>query len=294
LRTDVACIIPTHDRPDLLSQALDSVLGQAMAPAEVVVVDDLDDPHTATVVAAVALQAPFPVRHVVNRALGGASGSRNAGAAASTAPVLAFLDDDDAWRPEYLRDACAALQQSGAEAVISGLTRFRQDGGIQQIVMPPLPAITGRLYEKNFGMTGSNLVITRPAFERIGGFDPALPVFNDWDFLIRMVGADTTYTALPQPLVEWREHGGDRISTPTLRRARGIEAFVAKHAGAMPAVNRRNLTADALGIRRRNADSILGRCVLAARLLCLLGPREAISRRLHPRRRHAFEAGYQP
>ena len=111
MRTDVACIIPTHDRPDLLSQALDSVLGQAMAPAEVVVVDDLDDPHTATVVAAVALQAPFPVRHVVNRALGGASGSRNAGAAASTAPVLAFLDDDDAWRPEYLRDACATLRR---------------------------------------------------------------------------------------------------------------------------------------------------------------------------------------
>lgn len=291
---DVACVIPTHGRPEHLSHALGSILAQTRVPVEVVVVDDLDDPHTATMVSAMAPRAPFPIRHIVNHVGGGASGSRNAGAAASTAPILAFLDDDDAWRPEYLQGARAALQQSGAEVVISGLTRFRQDGGIQQIVMPALPAIAGRLYDKNFGMTGSNLMITRAAFERIGGFDPALPVFNDWDFLIRMVGAGIGYAVLEQPLVEWREHAGDRISTPTLRRARGIETFVAKHAGAMPAVNRRNLTADALGIRRRNAESILGRFVLAARLLCLLGVREAVNRRLRPGRRPAFEAGYQP
>lgn len=287
----VACIIPTHGRPDLLSQALDSVLGQTTAPAEVAVVDDLDDAQTAAVAGAAASRARFPIRHIVNLTRAGASGSRNAGATASEAPVLAFLDDDDAWQPHYLEHAVTALERSGADAVISGLTRFRQDGGIQEIIIPQSRAIADRLYEKNFGMTGSNLVIKRTAFERVGGFDPALPVFNDWDFLIRMIGAGVAYTVVEELSVEWREHMGDRISTPTLRRALGIEAFVAKHAAAMPPVERRNLRADALGIRRRNTGSILGRAVLAAQLLRLLGLREAIDRRLHPSKARMLEAG---
>lgn len=287
----VACIIPTHGRPEFLAAALESVLGQTMAPAEVAVVDDLDDAPTAAVVAAAAGRAAFPVRHIVNLSKPGASGSRNAGAIASQAPILAFLDDDDAWRQDYLTQAVAALQRSGADAVITGLTRYRQDGAIQKIVMPPRHAIERRLYEKNFGMTGSNLVITRMAFDWAGRFDPALPVFNDWDFLIRMVGAGVTYTVVEELLVEWREHMGDRISTPSLRRAAGIETFVAKHESAMPPIHRRNLIADALGIRRRNANSLVRRAVLAAQLLRLLGPREAIGRRLRPTRTSVLEAG---
>jgi len=287
----VACIVPTHGRPDHLSSALDCILAQSRPPAEVIVVDDLDDARTAAVVAAAAGRAHFPVRHLANRANPGASGSRNVGASASTAEFLAFLDDDDAWLPGYLEYALDTLAHSGASAVITGLTRFRQDDTIQRIVMPQRPTIEGRLYERNFGMTGSNIVIARAAFEQVGGFDPALPVFNDWDFLIRMIGAGVSYAVQANPLVEWREHGGDRISTPTLRRAAGIEAFIAKHAAAMPERSRRNLMADALGIRRRNAGSTLGRVVLAARLLRLLGLREAIGRRIHPGRGRAFEAG---
>lgn len=287
----VACIIPTHGRPDHLAAALDSVLGQTLAPAEILVVDDLDDAATAAVAEAAALRSLCPLRRVVNRTSAGASGSRNAGAAASRAPLLAFLDDDDAWLPGYLGRALEALAQSGAEAVVTGLARFRQDGRIQHIVMPPLRTIADQRYERNFGMTGSNLVIARAAFERIGGFDPALPVFNDWDFLIRMIDAGIACAVQPEPLVEWREHAGDRISTPTLRRARGIESFIAKHAAAMSPTDRRNLMADALGIRRRNAASPIGRVVLAARLLHLLGLREAVARRFRPDRRRALPAG---
>lgn len=232
-----------------------------------------------------------PVRRVLNRQHPGASGSRNAGAAASQAEFLAFLDDDDAWRPEYLDRAMAELERTGADAVISGLCRIRHDGSIQRIVMPPAQMVAGRLFEKNFGMTGSNLVIRRSAFEQLGGFDPGLPVFNDWDFVIRMISAGVTYCVVPELTVEWREHADDRISTPTLRRAAGIETFVAKHSAVMPPLNRRNLMADALGIRRRNARSLLDRIVLAAKLLRLLGLRESIGRRLRPQRRRPAEAG---
>jgi len=157
--------------------------------------------------------------------------------------------------------------------------------------MPPREAVQRQLFDKNFGMTGSNLVIRRSAFERVGGFDTALPVFNDWDFLIRMIAAGVEYSVVPEMTVEWREHEGDRISTPSLRRAAGIETFVAKHGHIMPPISRRDLTAVALGIRWRNAGSIVGRLMVAAKLLRLLGLREALGRRLKTTRRGAIEVG---
>lgn len=284
-----ACIIPTHGRPGPLSRAIESVLQQSHAPAEIIVVDDLDDGPTAAVVQVSALRTEIPMRRVVNRLTPGASGSRNAGAAASRAEFIAFLDDDDAWRPQYLARAMAELERGGADAVISGLCRIKHDGSIQPIVIPRRAEIAGRLFDKNFGMTGSNLVIRRSAFERAGGFDPALPVFNDWDFLIRMIAAGVEYAVVPEMTVEWREHEGDRISTPSLRRAAGIESFIAKHGAAMPPINRRDLTAVALGIRWRNAKSVFGRVAVAAKLLRLLGLREALGRRLKTTRRRAIE-----
>lgn len=287
----VACIIPTHGRPDQLLRALESVLQQMAAPAEIVVVDDLDDERTAAVVQLTAMRTEIPMRRVVNKAHLGASGSRNAGAAASKAEFIAFLDDDDAWRPEHLARAMAEAERTGADAVVSGLCRIRHDSTVQHIVMPSALAVGGQLFDKNFGLTGSNLLIRRSAFERVGGFDPALPVFNDWDFAIRMITEGVPYCVAPELTVEWREHAGDRISTPTLRRALGIEAFVFKHSAAMPPLNRRNLLADALGIRRRNARTLADRIILAARLLRLLGLRESIGRRLRPQRRRTVEAG---
>ena len=284
-----ACIIPTHGRPGHLSRSLESVLQQSLAPAEIIVVDDIDDGPTAAIVQVTALRTEIPLRRIVNRRNPGASGSRNAGAMASRAEFLAFLDDDDVWYPDHLACAVAEVNRTGADAVISGLRRIKHDGTIQPIIMPPRAAIRERLFEKNFGMTGSNLVIRRSAFERVGGFDPALPVFNDWDFLIRMIAGGIEYGVVKNLTVEWREHDGDRISTPSLRRAAGIETFIAKHAAVMPPVSRRDLTAVALGIRWRNAGSVIGRLVWAAKLVRLLGLREAIGRRLGMNRKRVIE-----
>ena len=278
----VACIIPTHGRPAHLAASLDCVLHQSAPPVEIIVVDDLDDDQTGALVDMVRQDSKISMRRLVNREHPGASGSRNAGARAARADIIAFLDDDDMWRPGYLSSAVSKLAKSGADVVISGLRRFKVDGTIQDIVIPPQSEIADRIFDKNFGMTGSNFVVRPRAFELLGGFDPELPVYEDWDFLIRLVQSGLHYAVEPETNAEWREHKGARLSALTLRRAEGIERFTAKHATEMPAINRRNLQAIALGIRRRIATSALHRVQLTAKLLLLLGLREALKRRLMP------------
>jgi len=274
----VTCIIPTHARPAHLANSLKCVLQQTLTPTEIIVVDDLNDDEAGNLVETFRRQSNIPMRRLVNRQEPGASGSRNAGARAGKADMIAFLDDDDAWRPGYLSSAVSAFATSRADAVISGLRRFKVDGTIQDMVIPPQAEIADRIFDKNFGMTGSNLVIRPEPFERLGGFDPELPVYEDWDFLIRFVRAGLHYAVVTETNAEWREHEETRLSALTLRHVEGVELFIAKHSAAMPAVSRRNLQARALGIRRRITTSRVDRIRLAVKLMRLLGVQESLKR----------------
>jgi plasmid stability protein len=127
-------------------------------------------------------------------------------------------------------------------------------------------------------MTGSNLVVRRDVFLATGGFDPQLPVFNDWDLFYRLVTRGTPYRFVDLPLVEWRTHPGERLATPSPKRAEGLEAFVARHGHSMPAEARRRIQVMTLGIRRRHATTAASRLGLSLRLLCAHGPAGAVRR----------------
>jgi succinoglycan biosynthesis protein ExoM len=116
---DVAIIIPTLRRPQSLERALRSLLDQtgvAERIREVVVVDN--DPHgsAADVVERVSQAAPWPVlyRHAPSP---GVATARNAGLAATTAPLIAFLDDDEAACPGWLAALLEALRHTEADVV---------------------------------------------------------------------------------------------------------------------------------------------------------------------------------
>ncbi|NKX50133.1 glycosyltransferase family 2 protein, partial [Arthrobacter deserti] len=94
-------------RDDLLRRALESVCRQSRPPGTVVVVDDTGSAATAGIVA--GWKDGAGVRYVDGSGLApkGASASRNLGAWSCDAAILAFLDDDDRWRPGFLA-ACVA------------------------------------------------------------------------------------------------------------------------------------------------------------------------------------------
>jgi glycosyltransferase involved in cell wall biosynthesis len=96
-------IIPTHDRPDLLLEAITSVRQQSVDQVEIIVVDDGSDPPI------VVEDDIVLVRH--DRPLGPAA-ARNAGVAAAHGRAVAFLDDDDLWLPNRLMLARVGLQRA--------------------------------------------------------------------------------------------------------------------------------------------------------------------------------------
>ena len=98
-------IIPTLDRPDMLRDAVDSVLAQTVDAFECLVVDDggtipvnvPDDPR---------------IRVIRRNSSGGPAAARNAGIEVARGRFLTFLDDDDWFLPGRLADVLPALEEN--------------------------------------------------------------------------------------------------------------------------------------------------------------------------------------
>lgn len=109
-REMVSVVIPTHRRPELLDRALGSVFAQDVGNFRVYVIMDRPDEATLdTVKRRVDSDlriAGFTLQNY-GRRLKGVSDARNLGVEMAMGKYIAFLDDDDLWYPNHLRESMA-------------------------------------------------------------------------------------------------------------------------------------------------------------------------------------------
>lgn len=99
-------VIPTYNRPEMVREAVASVLAQTVAgDLEVLVVDD------ASAVPVPAFDDPR-VRVVRRAANGGVFAGMNTGVAEATGEIVAFVDDDDWWLPGHLEGLLPGLDRA--------------------------------------------------------------------------------------------------------------------------------------------------------------------------------------
>jgi glycosyltransferase involved in cell wall biosynthesis len=103
---DVDVVIPTKDRPELVDRAVQSVLAQDYAGSiRVLVVADGSPPNLRA-----DDNANRSVQVLRNDRAPSAAAARNVGILAAEAPLVAFCDDDDTWKPGKLTAQVAALR----------------------------------------------------------------------------------------------------------------------------------------------------------------------------------------
>lgn len=256
MNVDVVVVIPTHERAELVGRAIESALAQTAQPAHIVVVDDVGDAATADLVESLAgdLGDRLTYLTVGAAAASGASASRNAGAAVSTASFIAFLDDDDWWDHRYLEQALATRAQHAADVVLTP-SWMVVDGAREEWMQPSAQAF------ESFrpGISGSNILITRAAFESVSGFDPGMWVMNDVDFFVRLREAGNSAAAAPERLVYHEGRGSGHLTSPSERRARGLEHFLAVHRHRMDSravrllrrrIHAARITSESTGLQR--------------------------------------------
>jgi hypothetical protein len=125
----VTTVVPTYRRPEALLAAVRSALAQDVPSHAVIVVDDgagLPDLPADPRLVAVSLR----------RNTGSVAVVRNVGLRLARSPFVAFLDDDNTWRPDHLRLGLAALE-SGADVVYTAVRRLRPDGSTLDVLSTP-------------------------------------------------------------------------------------------------------------------------------------------------------------
>lgn len=168
-----AIIIPTYNSAATLDALLASLARQTFTDFEVCVVDDASTDATPEVLA----RHGFP--HARMDANSGPAACRNRGAALTRAPWLVFTDADTEFLPDTLARLHAALERSGADALVGSYAGRPANAGFA----PAYKALWEycmidqmlRLDDAGVAEIGTWAprpgAIRRPAFEAVGGFD---------------------------------------------------------------------------------------------------------------------------
>lgn len=167
VRPKVAVAVPTHNRSHLLDRLLTALEKQSL-PAdefEVVVADDGSVDNTAAVLARIQRDTHLNLRVVRTETRQGSAAARNVAWRSTTAPVVAFTDDDCLPDPDWLRAGLAAI--TGRACLVVGRTRPPED----QLALAAQP------FSRVMDVSSADLFETCNAFYRrtdllaVGGFD---------------------------------------------------------------------------------------------------------------------------
>lgn len=204
----ITCIIPTCDRPSLLRRSLDSVFEQTYDNIEIIIVASPPHEPTRQIVSNYETKdqriKPF---YISDKS--GPGAARNKGIRKASGKYIAFLDDDDVWRPEKLEIQVPYLDNY---SIVSCLASIRTEDGLNEVKKPDL-----LVNEVDFNILFINTTTIYPSgsvfrtqeLKDIGGFDEEFENVGIWDLALRIIDTYDSAFVLNQDLVIF-----DRMNDP--------------------------------------------------------------------------------
>ena len=214
----VSVIIPAYNTAPFIAETLDSVFGQTFRDFEVIVIND-GSPDTAEL--EVALQ-PYVTRiRYIKQENRGLPGARNAGIRLARGELLAFLDSDDLWMPDYLAAQVEFLENNPrVHASISDALLFGSDGEVVWKMLKKGDPIRGfeQMLKRKGGQLPSATVARRKRALEIGMFDEQTRIGEDVEFCVRLCFPDGAIGYLGRVLVKYRQRPGSLTEDPRRRK----------------------------------------------------------------------------
>jgi LmbE family N-acetylglucosaminyl deacetylase len=199
----ISLIVRTKDRPDFLVEALASVAQSTYKRLEVLVVNDGGR--------APELPADYPLSLSLTNlpVKRGRAEAANAGIARARGDYVAFLDDDDVVEPEHFATLAGLVRGAGVRIAYTdaavGIYELSPETG-WRCVERRIP------YSRDFDLDWllfdnyipfNTVLIERGLLAAVGELDAGLPIFEDWDLLIRL-SEHAAFHHLPRVTCEYR------------------------------------------------------------------------------------------
>jgi hypothetical protein len=208
----VTAIIPTYNRANLVSDAIQSVLRQTYTKVEIIVVDDGSNDSTCEI-----LQKFGDAITVLQQRNAGPAAARNRGIATAQGEFVAFLDSDDIWLPTKLERQVSLLERFG-ESVPCCLTNIMMHWNDRKISAFDISWLNpdceeglwtnaDEILATRFVLFNQGIMIRRRVLDRVGRFNENLRLLEDSELSLRLSLAGP-WAFIHEPLVTWRETQG--------------------------------------------------------------------------------------
>lgn len=211
----VSVLMPAYNCAAYLGDALRSLQAQTMASWEAIVVDDGSPDDVAGALAPFADDAR--IRHLATEH-GGLAMARNRALDEVRAPVVALLDGDDLYEPDYLDAMMHELRDEKVGFVTCDARFFglpRLEGRRFSEITPQRPPVTlDRVLRREFNIFGA-CMIRVTALREVGGWTAGLPSAEDLDLWLRLLGAGWRCGFVARPLHDYRRRS-DSLSAARL------------------------------------------------------------------------------
>lgn len=218
----VSIIVPAYNVAPFIGETLDSVFAQTFTDFEVIIVND-GSPDTEEFERALR---PYQDRICyLKQDNSGASAARNTGLRAARGELIAFLDADDLWLPQYLEQQLKFMREYGcdlacADAMIFGVSADAGRSYMDSLMpsAPPQGQVTFlELVNAERSLITSGVVVRRDLTLEVGLFDETLRNAQDFDLWLRLARHGARLAYHRQVLLSYRSRpnslSGDAINS---------------------------------------------------------------------------------
>ena len=209
----ISVVIPLYNGEKYLAKAIQSVVEQTLIPYEIIVVNDGSTDDSALILADLAKKYPIQYYQKEN---GGQSSARNYGVRVSSGDLIAFLDQDDLWYANHLEELVKPFLENYFPElgwVYSTLDDIGEIGELYRLdvlsfydSLHPKRSLAQCLSTEMFVIPSTSLV-SKKAFNDVGGFDERLSGYEDDDLFVRIFYKGYGNVFINKSLAQWRIHG---------------------------------------------------------------------------------------
>jgi glycosyltransferase involved in cell wall biosynthesis len=222
----VSIVIPAYKIAPFVKETLESVFAQTFQNFEVILVND---GSTDTTDLETVLQPFFDRIIYAKQDNAGASKARNTAICLARSELLAFLDGDDIWFPEFLASQLESLEKNNFDMIYCDAELFGEPlfSGTNYMKTSPSEGkvTTESLISADCSVITSGTILKKEWVVRFNLFDTKLPQMQDFDLWYRMAKNGAKIGYQKQILVKYRVRPNSLSGTNVERSQRNIRSL---------------------------------------------------------------------
>ena len=206
----VSIILTSHNRLDLLTEAINSIFKQTMADWELLIIDDFSTEPGVIEVLNKAKKDPRVRAFRTNYDVDNISVLWNLALDRAKGRYISFLDDDNFKRSSFCEELSKYLDEHPEFEAVACFNEYMKEDKLTGGIFDSPKYANKYNILKNNQIDSGCIMIRRTVVDKIGWFDERLKTAEDWDYVKRIMFQTTGFGIIEKPLAIYRWHKENR------------------------------------------------------------------------------------